>query len=189
MGAVVTMPLPPERDADSLTVIRELRQRVKRLRRHVLDPGVLRAQLPYRWPIVRRAAARPEVQTRHACFSKASRAYACAVEHDGAPLPNSTVTTLDSLEWWVPLTRPDDAALVERALTHQDFPYRVIAQTRDVSIGGTMIDIGANIGRMSVSRVILGDAAVAYCAEPDPLNYACGGVATFNATNALQIDW
>ncbi|HEV8111846.1 MAG TPA: hypothetical protein VGR31_03665 [Planctomycetota bacterium] len=23
----------------------------------------------------------------------------------------------------------------------------------------------------------------------DPLNYACGGVATFNATNALQIDW
>ena len=36
-----------------------------------------------------------------------------------------------------------------------------------------MIDIGANIGRMSIPRVVLGDATVAYCIEPDPLNYAC----------------
>ena len=36
-----------------------------------------------------------------------------------------------------------------------------------------MIDIGANIGRMSIPRVILGDATAAYCAEPDPLNYSC----------------
>jgi len=73
----------------------------------------------------------------------------------------------------VPLTDPDDEVLVARALGHQDFPYRVITQTRDAAIGGVMLDIGANIGRMSIPRVILGDATVAYCAEPDPLNHAC----------------
>jgi FkbM family methyltransferase len=35
-----------------------------------------------------------------------------------------------------------------------------------------MLDIGASIGRMSIPRVILGDLVHAYCAEPDPLNYA-----------------
>src|SRR5687767_12643161 len=167
------MALSPERNDDSLAVIQELRQRVQRLRRHVLEPGALRAQLSYRLPMVRHLAVRPEVCARHECFSKASPAYACAVETAVAPLLNSCKTTLDSLQWWVPLTRPDDPVLVERAMRHQDFPYRAIAQTRDVSIGGAMLDIGANIGRMSVSRVVLGDAAVAYCAEPDPLNFAC----------------
>ena len=60
-----------------------------------------------------------------------------------------------------------------RYLRHQDFPYRAIAQTREAGIGGVMIDIGANIGRMSIPRVVLGDATLAYCLEPDPLNYAC----------------
>ena len=173
MWRVVTMPLPPERDDDSLAAILELRQRIQRLRRHVLEPGVLRAQVSYRLPMVRRLAARPEVCARHECFSKACRAYACAVETAGAPLPSSCKTMLDTLQWWVPLTKPDDPVVVERAIRHQDFPYRAIAQTRDVSIGGVMLDIGANVGRMSVSRVVLGDAVLAYCAEPDPLNFAC----------------
>ena len=33
-----------------------------------------------------------------------------------------------------------------------------------------MLDLGANVGRMSVPRVVLGDAMVAYCAEPDPVS-------------------
>ena len=36
-----------------------------------------------------------------------------------------------------------------------------------------MLDLGANVGRMSVPRVVLGDAVAAYCAEPDPVSYAC----------------
>jgi FkbM family methyltransferase len=36
-----------------------------------------------------------------------------------------------------------------------------------------MIDIGANTGRMSIPRVVLGDVTASYCVEPDPLNYAC----------------
>jgi FkbM family methyltransferase len=36
-----------------------------------------------------------------------------------------------------------------------------------------MLDIGANVGRMAIPRVVLGDATRAYCAEPDALNYQC----------------
>jgi FkbM family methyltransferase len=163
----------PDAELDPRIVIRDLRQRVKRLHRRVLDPDVLRAQLALRWPVVRRAATDPRVVERDRRFREAAPAYARALAEAGAPLPGSQTTTLDGLDWWVPLARPDDPHLVERALAHQDFPYRVLTQTRDVSIGGAMIDIGANIGRMSIPRVILGDALVSYCAEPDPLNHAC----------------
>ena len=50
-------------------------------------------------------------------------------------------------------------------------PHAGILQTREVAVGGIMLDLGANIGRMSVPRVIHGDATAAYCAEPDPVNF------------------
>jgi len=166
MNAVV----PPD---DQRTIIRDLRQRVKRLHRRVLDPDLLRGQLPLRWPAVRCTAAAPAAVDRERCFSQSSPAYAAAVAVSAGPLASSRVMTLDGLAWTVPLTEPDNEAMVARALGHQHFPYRVITQTRDAAIGGIMLDIGANIGRMSIPRVILGDVTVAYCAEPDPLNYAC----------------
>ncbi len=163
----------PSDEADPNTVIRDLRHRVKRLHRRVLDPDLLRAQLPLRWPNVRRAAAAPAVRDRTARFRAASPAYEAACTAGSAPLAGMHAMTLDGLAWSVPLVHPDNPQLVARAIAHQDFPYRVLTQTRDVSIGGTMIDIGANIGRMSIPRIVLGDAMAAYCAEPDPLNYAC----------------
>jgi FkbM family methyltransferase len=69
---------------------------------------------------------------------------------------------LDGLAWWVP-ARTKQARV----------PYRGILQTRDVSSGGLMLDLGANVGRMSVPRVVLGDVTAAYCAEPDPVSFAC----------------
>ncbi|HEV8396057.1 MAG TPA: FkbM family methyltransferase [Vicinamibacterales bacterium] len=162
--------VPPD---DPRTVIRDLRQRVKRLHRRVLDPDLLRGQMSLRWPAVRQLAAADAAVARKRAFADASPAYAAAAAAAGAPLPSSRVMTLDGLTWHVPLTEPDNEAMVARALGHQDFPYRVLTQTRDAAIGGVMLDIGANIGRMSIPRVILGDVTVAYCAEPDPLNYAC----------------
>jgi FkbM family methyltransferase len=162
--------VPPD---DPRTVIRDLRQRVKRLHRRVLEPDLLRGQMALRWPMVRHLAAGDAAVARKHRFADLSPAYAAAAAAAGAPLPSSRVMTLDGLTWHVPLTEPDNEAMVARALGHQDFPYRVITQTRDAGIGGVMLDIGANIGRMSIPRVILGDATVAYCAEPDPLNYAC----------------
>jgi FkbM family methyltransferase len=163
--------VPHEADSDAL--LRDARQRIKRVRRRVLDPNLLRAQLSLRWPSVRRAAAVPAVRDRLTRFRAASPAYEAARAAAAGPLSGSHAMTLDGLAWSVPLVHPDKPQVVARAIAHQDFPYRVITQTRDVSIGGTMIDIGANIGRMSVPRIVLGDALLAYCAEPDPLNYAC----------------
>lgn len=82
-------------------------------------------------------------------------------------------TSIDGLTWWVPALPSQSATSVERMLKKQRFPYLAISQTRDVSIGGIMIDVGANVGRMAVPRVILGDSLRAYCAEPDALNYQC----------------
>jgi FkbM family methyltransferase len=63
---------------------------------------------------------------------------------------------------------PERAARTER----QGFPYRVLLQTREVAVGGVMLDLGGNIGRTSVVRALLGDVTAVYAAEPEPANYA-----------------
>jgi FkbM family methyltransferase len=151
----------------------EERRREKSLRRQVLEPDTLQALLPLRAQVVARASAKPEARARERQFAAAAPAYAQAIAAPDEFAANIRVIALDSLTWSVPLLTPDDPESVTRYLGHQDFPYRAITQTRELGIGGAMIDIGANIGRMSIPRVILGDAMVAYCVEPDPLNYAC----------------
>ena len=143
------------------------------MRRQVLEPDTLQALLPLRAQAVARVAAKPEARAREQQFASVSPAYAQAAAAPDQFAANITVITLDSLTWSVPLLAPDDPEAVARYLKHQDFPYRAITQTREAGIGGAMIDIGANIGRMSISRLVLGDATLAYCIEPDPLNYAC----------------
>ena len=149
------------------------RDREKRVRRQVLEPDTLQALLPLRAPAVARLAAKDEARSREQRFTSVAPAYAEAVAAPDQFAANIKVITLDSLTWSVPLLAPGDPEAVARYLKHQDFPYRAITQTREAGIGGAMIDIGANIGRMSISRLVLGDATVAYCIEPDPLNYAC----------------
>jgi len=151
----------------------ELRERADRLHRSVLDKDVLQRLLPLRAPTRARRSALPYVRERERRFREVSPAYAEQIDDDTPPGDGLHRITVDGLTWWVPLVRPDDPLLVGRAIAHQDFPYRVITQTREAAIGGAMIDLGANVGRMCVPRVILGDVDVAYCAEPDPLNYAC----------------
>ncbi len=149
------------------------RDREKRIRRQVLEPDTLQALLPLRAEVVARASVKPDARAREQRFAAVSAAYAQAVAEPDEFTRNITVITLDSLTWSVPLLTPDDPESVARYLRHQDFPYRAITQTREPGIGGAMIDIGANTGRMSIPRVMLGDATIAYCIEPDPLNYAC----------------
>jgi FkbM family methyltransferase len=150
-----------------------LSERLGRTRRAVLDKGVIRGSLPVRARTLPHRSARPEARERERLLVAQSTAYRQAVEADASVVEHVREITVDGLAWWVPLLRPDDFQQVERALRHQDFPYRALTQTRDLAVGGAMIDIGANIGRMSIPRVILGDVTMAYCAEPDPLNYQC----------------
>ena len=162
--------MPPEKLED----LRDNKSdRERRVRRQVLEPDTLQALFPLRAQVVARASARPDARARETQFAAASPAYAHAVASPDEFAANIRRITLDSLTWSVPLLAPHDPEAVARYLKHQDFPYRAISQTREAAIGGAMIDIGANIGRMSIPRVVLGDATVAYCIEPDPLNYAC----------------
>ena len=147
--------------------------RVTALRRSVLDPRVLQGALPGRAAIARYRASRPEAAGRERRFAAASAAYAAAADDAGRFADRTRQVRVDGLAWSVPLTCPDDADAVARYVGKQDFPYRVIAQTREIALGGVMLDIGANNGRMSIPRVILGDVEAVYCAEPDPLNYHC----------------
>ncbi len=150
-----------------------LQERLDRLRLGVFDKDLLRRSVPLRAQAAARRAAAPDARERERRFGELSPAYLEASRDQAALMGNMRQTTIQGLPWWVPLPREDDAVYAEHALRQQDFPYRAIAQTRELAIGGVMLDVGANIGRMSIPRVILGDAVVAYCAEPDPVNYAC----------------
>src|ERR1044071_4451585 len=112
----------------------------RQLHRRILDPDVLRGTLPFRAPVVRHMAAQTSARERERRFREICDAYAQAVTADDTPDEHARVISIDSLRWWVPLVAPADPARVEHALTHQHFPYRVITQTREVAIGGAMID-------------------------------------------------
>jgi FkbM family methyltransferase len=154
------------------TKIDRLEEKIHSLHRAVLEKDVLRGVLPIRARGAALRSATPDARQREARFIEVCPAYAREIA-SAETLAATRVIRLDSLTWWVPLARPTDPEAVERALRGQDFPYRVITQTREVGLGGLMLDIGANTGRMAVPRAILGDATAVYCAEPDLLNYQC----------------
>ena len=81
--------------------------------------------------------------------------------------------TIGGLHWTIPADKADVGSLSHRLLHHDWLPYDRIQQIRDFTVGGIMLDIGANIGTTSIPRVILGDAAYVYAAEPAPENFAC----------------
>jgi FkbM family methyltransferase len=142
-------------------------------KRWALDANVLQGAMPVRAGTARHRAMLPEARERERRFRDVSSSYAAAASDGTRVDPHLRRIAVDGLTWWVPLTDPDDEAAVTKYLRHQDFPYRAITQTRELGLGGTMLDIGGNNGRMSIPRVVLGDVQAAYCAEPEPLNYAC----------------
>jgi FkbM family methyltransferase len=158
---------------DRKTRIELLEQKIDSLHRSVLEKAVLRGMLPLRARVAALRSLAPEARQREQRFRDVSPAYVREIANDETLAASSRVIQLDSLTWWVPLLRPNDPAAVERAVRGTDFPYRVITQTREVGLGGLMLDIGANTGRMAVPRAILGDVTAVYCAEPDLLNYQC----------------
>lgn len=140
-------------------------------RRAALSPDVLRlvltarAQEPALDAHTAAAAAAREER-----FLAASSAYRRLLEDEAERQQRLEQVHVDGIPWWMPL----DPRLPERAerTVKQSFPYRVILQTREVAVGGVMLDLGGNIGRTSVTRALLGDVRAVYAAEPEPANYA-----------------
>lgn len=140
-------------------------------RRRALEARLLQAVFPLRAATLHARAAVPPLRERETALRAASPAYVDACTDGSAPFGRLYETDLQGLRWWVPVPEPG-AEPDPMLLAKQHFPYSVLTQTRELALGGIMIDVGANIGRTSICRVVLGDVVAAYCAEPDPINYA-----------------
>lgn len=140
--------------------------------RSVLSPDIVHGLLPLRAQTLAVRAAHAGATDEDARLQALSPEYRDSIATLAAAHPMLVKTDLQGLRWWVPAPPSLTGAALERFVAKQRFPYRNITQTRELSIGPVMIDIGANTGRMSIPRVILGDVGRAYCVEPDPLNYA-----------------
>jgi FkbM family methyltransferase len=140
-------------------------------RREVPSVDVLRGTFAHRLRTLRARTAAAGMATPDDVLLGASEPYRAIVGH-GTDAHASSMhrTTLDGLTWWIPRR---SAAAEPSGADDQRFPFRGILQTREVATGGVMLDLGANVGRMSIPRVVLGDVTRAYCAEPDPVTYAC----------------
>lgn len=150
---------------------RDLHARLEARRQSGLDHDVLRQMLPIRaahLPLP--ACERQAAAARDANLQTRSYEYQRAI--GGSPeSARLRRIEIDGVLWWVPLDDSGDERV--QRLQRQGFPYRAILQTREVAIGGFMLDIGANIGRTSIPRIMLGDVRAVYAAEPEPANYAC----------------
>ena len=146
------------------------RQSASRHRR-VLSPDIVRKLLPMRLATIRARASRTGADVTEAHLKQVSVAYREALAGVERPADNLVRMDLQGMTWWVPVPPSLSPAVRDRFLAKQRFPYRNITQAREFALGPVLLDIGANTGRMSIPRVILGDIAQSYCAEPDPLNY------------------
>ncbi|HKC57218.1 MAG TPA: hypothetical protein VKC35_13880, partial [Vicinamibacterales bacterium] len=98
--------------------IEELGRRIDRLRRSVLEPGVLRGLLPIKSMLLPHRMRAPEARAREDRFRAASESYARTLSDDHAFAANARTMELDGLRWWVPILRPDDEADAQRYMRH-----------------------------------------------------------------------
>lgn len=167
------------------------KQKAGQKSRRVLNTHVLRHIFDLRAQTLQARAAIPPAEQREAILREISPAYVAAVDQGPAAWGECAHRMRNrNLNWWMPVVRPRPQGPSAAWIAKQRFPYRALTQTRELAVGGIMIDIGANIGRMSISRIVLGDVVAAYCAEPDPLNYAClvGNIVDNNLNGLLMPD-
>lgn len=154
------------------SMLSELRATSRQWKRRVLTTAVLKHLLGARAHGFRVRSETAEPCDRHAAMLTVSTCYRAAIAGGPAALDGKAESmTIAGLTWWVP-TDVRQSDRIERA-QEQGLPLKAILQTREVAVGAVMLDIGANIGRTAIPRVILGDVQLVYAAEPDPLNYSC----------------
>jgi FkbM family methyltransferase len=133
--------------------------------RQVLSAKVARSTFLHRVMTLRARTNARDAAEREAQFLSIAPAYRAALGANAHP-KDAQAMHIDGVTWWVP-------AKAVKGEIGSRLPYPGILRTREVVMGGIMLDLGANMGRMSIPRVIFGDATAAYCAEPDPSNFEC----------------
>ena len=140
--------------------------------RRVLNPDIVRSVLRSRVATIPARAVHANARAAASRLENTSSAYREALARVHGAADGLVRTDLEGLTWWVPIHPSISDEARKRFVGKQRLPFRNITQTREFALGPVMLDIGANTGRMSIPRVILGDFVQAYCAEPDPLNYS-----------------
>ena len=148
-----------------------LEERLRWHDRMRLRPEVVGELLPERAAWRRRTPPDMLARARDAALTAYSTAY--AVAKAGPPPAGADEVEIAGLSWWVPRDDRRKGTLGDRVVASKWLPLVDILRTREAIGNGIMLDIGANIGLTSITRVIAGDTAVVYAAEPAPDNYAC----------------
>ena len=84
----------------------------------------------------------------------------------------TTEAVIEGIRLSLPTDAGDEGRLSQR-LVRGWLPLTDLAFVRRFVVGGVMLDVGANVGTTSIPRLLLGDFAAAYAAEPDERNYQC----------------
>ncbi|HEY6360511.1 MAG TPA: hypothetical protein VIX63_05375 [Vicinamibacterales bacterium] len=144
-----------QRSADSgrqKTELGEMKQRLELVERRLqerrrtgLSAAVLAQLLPAR--AVERPLLASEVAAaveRAQKLLAASTEYGSVLRDADARLARLDRAEIEGVAWWLP--KDEATAGRSRRLQAQGFPVRAILQTREVALGGLMLDIGANCG-------------------------------------------
>lgn len=163
-----------EQAADLQAKNAELRHELKRLLVFDRAPGRLITPLLIERVRTMHQVSSPDAADRERSFAEKTAIYRSLRDRLRREDPTPAhVAEISGLTMWV----PDDActigSLSARILKGRWLPVDDIARVRRFVVGGTMLDIGANVGTTSIPRLALGDFAVVYAAEPHPANYEC----------------
>lgn len=116
----------------------------------------------------------PDAADRDRCFAEKTPEYRILRDRLRVEDPaQAHATDISGLTMWVPDDGGGAGSLSARILQGRWLPVDDIARVRRLVVGGTMLDIGANVGTTAIPRIALGDFNVVYAAEPHPANYEC----------------
>jgi FkbM family methyltransferase len=159
------------READLRARLASVAERLHRHERLVLRSEVLAALLPARAAWCRTSPPDLAALDRERQFAQRSPSYSKA--RDASAPVGAERVEIGGLGWWVPRDERREGRLADRIVGRKWLPLEDILRTREAIANGVMLDVGANIGLTSVTRVVAGDTDVVYAAEPAPDNYAC----------------
>lgn len=151
---------------------RRLDTRRRRTRAAQPDEAVLEQVLPLRHAAML-AANHDGRAARESAFAGRSASYRDALAHPDALPVAAEQVVIAGLSWWMPTQPGESGGIAQRLAGKRRLPLGEILETRELAVGRTMIDIGANVGTTSIPRALLGDFNCVYAIEPDPGNYAC----------------
>jgi FkbM family methyltransferase len=121
-------------------------------------PDILPAMAARRLAVFPPESLKAAAAEREQRFAAASPAY----REESAVPPADVRSEIEGLSIFLPAKYAGKIKL----------PWTLLQEVRAITVGGVMLDIGANVGQTCLPRIVLGDFQAIYAAEPEPDNYA-----------------